>query len=142
MEFGGEDEVVNSGATQIGGQGIDITTDIGKRGFVEFGSYEAVAFDAELQAIEVRSDGAKGVIGGIEALQRAGVLAVVETRGAEEKMKSAKGADEIEKEGLRLKVGKRKGMDRRGSFGARISVGADGAPVTVDRDCERGQNAP
>jgi hypothetical protein len=84
MEFGSENKVVNSGALKILGEIVQVTARVGEGRFAELWRDQSAAFDTDFEAVHVGYDGADGFIGGVEALQKAGMLAVIEARGAKQ----------------------------------------------------------
>ena len=86
MKFCGEKESVNAGALEIGGESMEFAASIGEVAVAEFGSDDAAAFDADLQALQFGSSAAKSVVSLIEAVENARMGRVVETRGAQEKL--------------------------------------------------------
>src|SRR5579864_6387486 len=103
MEFGSENEVVDSRALKILGQSEKITTHIGERRIAEFRCDKSAALDANFEAVQVGGDGAQGFVGAIEALQQARVLPVIETRGTQQQVERAKRANEVQQQGLGLR---------------------------------------
>src|SRR5690349_1401688 len=100
MEFGSENKIVNSGALKILGERVQIAACVGERRFVEFRRNKSAAFNADFYTVCVGCDGAQGFIRSVEALQKARMLAVVETGGAQKQMEGTKRANELQDEWL------------------------------------------
>jgi hypothetical protein len=93
MEFGSENNVVDSGALKILGEVVEVTARVGERRVTEFGRDHSAALDADFEAVHAGYDGAERFIGTVKALKEAGMLAVIKTSRAQEEMEGAKRAN-------------------------------------------------
>src|SRR5258706_15561220 len=79
MEFRSENEVIDSGALKILGEGVEIAARVGERRFADFWRNKSAALDTNFEAVQIGDDGAQGFVGAIKTLQKAGTLPPAET---------------------------------------------------------------
>jgi hypothetical protein len=115
MEFRSENEVLDSGALKILGEGVEIAARVGERRFADFWRNKSAALDTNFEAVQIGDDGAQGFVGAIKTLQKAGMLAVVETRGTQQQMKCAERANELRQQWVGMR-GDWKSFDRGNPF--------------------------
>src|SRR5713226_6801989 len=101
MEFGGENEVVNSGAVEIDRQVVEVAAHVRKRRIAQLRRHEAAAFDANLEAIGSPGHRTQGFVGAIQTLQHAGMLTLIKARGAQEEVQFTQGANGVHQNGFR-----------------------------------------
>jgi hypothetical protein len=89
MEFGAEEERVDPGALQIGGQCMKFSARIGKVPFAQLGDDDAAALGAYFQAIELDRRVAEAVVGLVETFGDAWMLRMVEALRAQQAMETA-----------------------------------------------------
>ena len=78
MELGSENEVVDSGALKILGEGEKIATRIGQQSVAQSRRDKSAALDTNFEAVHAGGDGTQGFVRAIKALQKAGMLPVIE----------------------------------------------------------------
>jgi hypothetical protein len=133
MEFRSENEVVDAGALKILGEGVEIAARVGERRFAEFRRDKSAALDTNFEAVQIGNDGAQGFVSAIKALQKAGMLAVVDTCGTQQQMKCAERANELGDQRLSVR-GDGESFDRGNPFlRLRSELGAWVTPLLFDR---------
>src|SRR5713226_7924089 len=143
MAFGGEDQVVNSGAVKIRCQVVEIAAHIGKRRLAQLRRHEAAAFDANLEAIRSADHGTQGFVGAIQALQHAGMLRLIKAGGTQEQVQLTQGANGVHQNGFRRNRNRPRNRLRRDWECARgrLRLCARAALLLYHRcDCAKSQN--
>ena len=100
IKFGSEPEGLDSGALQFVGQGVEFAARVGEVCFADLGDDDAAAFGANLEAAEIGSGAAQGLVGDVEGILDARMSGAVKAMGAEEQVEFANGLDGIGKERL------------------------------------------
>jgi hypothetical protein len=117
MEFGTEENGVNAGALQIGGECVEFASGIRQMSLIQLGQDQPATFDAHFQTVQFVGDAAQSIVSLVETIEHARVGGIVETMGAEEQEKVAQSlGSQIEPgifRGAALAMSQRSG--RRGS---------------------------
>src|SRR5262245_37977196 len=89
MKLGREPQGLNASTLKVVGQSVEFAADIGEMSFADLGDDDSAAFGANLQAAEIGSRAAQGIVSSVQAFLKARVGGVVETMGAEQQQELA-----------------------------------------------------
>ena len=130
MKFRGKKDGVNSGALQIGGEGVKFAASVGQVAFIQLVNDNAAAFNANFQAVKSIGSAAQAIVGLIEAVEHARVRGIVEPLGAEMKIESAECLGSLDEERVFRSgaIAIRRGSD----LAARARLGSGGT-IVVER---------